>query len=1403
MLGDQRWTEVTQSAYEHEQAGLQVIRELLPDVDPFHVWTNFEFKDSSGRWHECDALVLGRRRLHLIELKYYSGDLDGDDLRWRRSGHRTEDSPLLLARRKAQRLSSKLKDAVRDWCQEKGMDPREPLRHVPWIQESVFIHHPGIRSRLSGSAALGIFGLDDLEDRTGLAPISDLLLELSDHREVKHHQFIVGLLQQRLGLVERREPEAGIWNLQERISEGETWEDWRAYHGIAHQQSARIRFHSPASGAQAAGDVRAMVENEYAQLSKLRHDGLLRPDELVDSELGHGLVYRDDTSERLDLWLAEREEALALKDRLGLIRQVAEAMHYAHRNQVVHRGLNPQALWVTDVADKGPQIAIGDWQAAGTAMALGTQVGTVTSLYAAHTRPSDDPAAAYRAPEEGWSPTANRIRLDLFGLGAIAYYLITGQAPAASASALRERLRTQQGLDLAVDVPQVSSSLRSLVLQATRPSPAQRTADVGDFLAQLDQVDAGFTEATDHELEPQDVRSGDVLNNGRFTVQRRLGAGSTAVGLQVRDAQIPRARRVLKVALNESADARIREEAEVLESLKTLDSPHLVRLVETITVGKRQALLLSQAGEQTLAENLATRERLSLDLLERWGTDLLDVVVELDRAGIFHRDIKPSNLGVAKRDGAQHLVLFDFSLSRASTSAINAGTAPYLDPFLGEGRDRYDAAAERYAAAVVLFEMATGQVPQYGDTTAHPNTIDDEVTLHRGMFDKAVAASFVTFFGMALARDTKARHQSAAEMRRAWSRALDRTVTRDTELDDERAAQATLTTPLTSSGLSPRALSLLEPLRLRTVGDLTAVMPIRFRQLKGANSTRDEVVARAREWRARLGAGAAPAETTVLPSLAEIAHTLVKAAGGARSRSRSEVLHTLLGENPAVDPFATNAVLAGAVSLTGARISQIIGDLQVAWAEGPALDLLNQLDAVVLERIQELGGVAMITELTDSLITSMAAESAADTATEEQAAAEFEASRPLARGVLRLLYDRQRRLAGIDPEEKVLDWRRHNGVMYLVAAAPGLLDLAEALGAQADQLVRAAGDPGTAVVPADRAYSELVALLSPAGGEVSAELRSERRLPELAAGCAQVAVASALGDLHTRDLSRVRALELTLGSVSPSQALTGQELVDRVAARFPALPRIPLGEVAEIVAESGLDLVKDADKLVWRSRTMTEKESALGTRRETEFPVEEAPVSVAGVVGQRLLDSRESRSFLVLGVPADQHQRLVRVLEAQYAAEAINVTALFLEHLRAANAQLRKPIDWAEIQRADAAAEDSRAATGLRNLAGRACEATLAEIEAILAEPDRTGPLVLTDAEPLTRYGHATGLTRWSDLGRSRPQAVWLIVPQLAAARGPLLDGRPVQASPNQFVSIDRTWLSARWAELAAEGESA
>ncbi len=191
---------------------------------------------------------------------------------------------------------------------------------------------------------------------------------------------------------------------------------------------------------------------------------------------------------------------------------------------------------------------------------------------------------------------------------------------------MKQRLRDQHGLDLAIELPQIPSTLRSLVLKATDPAPSRRTADVATFLAQLSAAERDATSDSE-KTDPLDAPPEAILD-GRFRLIRRLGQGSTALGLLVQD-QLADGDGVcvLKVALDEGAASRLDDEAEVL---RRFDNPRIVKVLDALVVGGRRALLLESAGPETLTDVLRTRTRLSIDLLDRFGTDLLDALVTLD-----------------------------------------------------------------------------------------------------------------------------------------------------------------------------------------------------------------------------------------------------------------------------------------------------------------------------------------------------------------------------------------------------------------------------------------------------------------------------------------------------------------------------------------------------------------------------------------------------------------------------------------------------------------------------------------------------------------------------------------------------------------------------------------------------
>ncbi|WP_337109916.1 NERD domain-containing protein [Prescottella equi] len=74
--------EVSKSAFAYETEGLNFLREIGTNTSPYRAWTDWEITDNEGFRHEFDELVLGRRRLHLIELKRFVDQLGGTETNW-------------------------------------------------------------------------------------------------------------------------------------------------------------------------------------------------------------------------------------------------------------------------------------------------------------------------------------------------------------------------------------------------------------------------------------------------------------------------------------------------------------------------------------------------------------------------------------------------------------------------------------------------------------------------------------------------------------------------------------------------------------------------------------------------------------------------------------------------------------------------------------------------------------------------------------------------------------------------------------------------------------------------------------------------------------------------------------------------------------------------------------------------------------------------------------------------------------------------------------------------------------------------------------------------------------------------------------------------------------------------
>jgi TolB-like protein len=246
---------------------------------------------------------------------------------------------------------------------------------------------------------------------------------------------------------------------------------------------------------------------EIEMAANLSHPHILP---LFDSGEADGLIYFTMpyvAGETLRARLL-RDGALPIPAAVGVVRDVAKALAYAHKHGVVHRDIKPANILIEDghalVADFGIARAVHPAQERPAPFPLeDPESATGESL----TQTGNSPGTpGYMAPEQTHGDADIDHRADLYALGVVAYEALAGAHPFGARTPDEFVAAHRSEIPTPIDArrPDVPASLAALVMKALAKAPADRPQSADDFLHALNALGTipGATDSAPRPVEP-------------------------------------------------------------------------------------------------------------------------------------------------------------------------------------------------------------------------------------------------------------------------------------------------------------------------------------------------------------------------------------------------------------------------------------------------------------------------------------------------------------------------------------------------------------------------------------------------------------------------------------------------------------------------------------------------------------------------------------------------------------------------------------------------------------------------------------------------------------------------------------------------------------------------------------
>jgi serine/threonine-protein kinase len=208
-----------------------------------------------------------------------------------------------------------------------------------------------------------------------------------------------------------------------------------------------------------------------------------------------------------------REGEQPIGESVRLLRDIVDALAYAHGHGVVHRDIKPDNILVSHhhalVTDFGVAKALSESTGGATLTSAGVALGT----------------PAYMAPEQAAADPHTDHRADIYAVGALAYEMLSGRPPftGPTAQSVLAAHVTKPPEPLEAARSSVPPGLAALVMRCLEKKPADRWQTAEELLGQLEAM-----ATPSGGMQPTET-----IRGVRRPVRLGLIAGALAVGVAV------------------------------------------------------------------------------------------------------------------------------------------------------------------------------------------------------------------------------------------------------------------------------------------------------------------------------------------------------------------------------------------------------------------------------------------------------------------------------------------------------------------------------------------------------------------------------------------------------------------------------------------------------------------------------------------------------------------------------------------------------------------------------------------------------------------------------------------------------------------------------------------------------